>query len=92
MAVTATPVTDVRHRSTRTPPLVIGDRSMATRTLTVDQKKSIFLALATAQEVDKLSVAESKKQVAEQFEISRDILDSIEREGVDKDWPPLDDA
>ncbi len=65
---------------------------MATRTLTVDQKKSIFLALATAQEVDKLSVAESKKQVAEQFEISRDILDSIEREGVDKDWPPLDDA
>jgi len=39
-----------------------------------------------------MTVPESKKQVAQQFEISRETLDSIEREGVEKDWPPLDDA
>ena len=37
-----------------------------------------------------MTVPESKKKVAAQFEISRDVLESIEREGVEKDWPPLD--
>lgn len=65
---------------------------MTARILTLDQRKMIFLALATAQERDGLSVPESKKRVAEQFDISRETLDSIEREGVEADWPPLDDA
>ena len=65
---------------------------MSIRTLSVDQRKSIFLALANAQDTGGMTVPESKKQVAEQFEISRETLDSIEREGVEKDWPPLDDA
>jgi hypothetical protein len=65
---------------------------MSIRALSIDQRKSIFLALANAQDSGGMTVPESKKQVAEKFEISRETLDSIEREGVEKDWPPLDDA
>ena len=34
---------------------------------------------------------ESKQQVAAEFHITKEQLDLIEKEGVDKDWPPLDD-
>jgi hypothetical protein len=61
---------------------------MATKTLTVKQRKSIFHALVETQDKG-LNVAESKKQVADEYHLSREQLDLIEKEGVDKDWPPL---
>lgn len=64
---------------------------MPAKSLTVQQRKSIFQALVTAQDTGTLSIPESKKHVADQFRITREQLDLIEKEGVDKDWPPLSD-
>ncbi len=61
---------------------------MATKTLTVKQRQSIFHALVEVQDQG-LNVIDSKKKVAAEFQLSREQLDLIEKEGVDKDWPPL---
>jgi hypothetical protein len=64
---------------------------MSTKSLTVQQRKSIFLALVSAQD-EKMTIPESKKVVAQQYEISKEQLELIEKEGVEKEWPPLDAA
>ncbi|MBX9584130.1 MAG: hypothetical protein K2X87_27850 [Gemmataceae bacterium] len=64
---------------------------MASKGLTVQQRKSIFSALVAAQDAGALTVPESKKQVAAEYHITKEQLDLIENEGVDKGWPPLDD-
>lgn len=61
---------------------------MTTKTLTVKQRKSIFHALVEVQDGG-ATVQESKKKVAAEYRLSREQLDLIEKEGVDKDWPPL---
>ena len=63
---------------------------MPSKGLTVQQRKSIFHALVAAQDEGEVSVPESKKRVAAQFHITKEQLELIEKEGVDKDWPPLD--
>lgn len=62
---------------------------MSAKTLTVQQRKSIFHALVEVQDAKNVTIAESKKQVASQFHITKEQLELIEREGVAKDWPPL---
>jgi predicted transcriptional regulator len=61
---------------------------MATKTLTVKQRQSIFQALVQTQDAG-TSVPESKRMVAAQYHITREQLDMIEKEGLEKDWPPL---
>ncbi len=61
---------------------------MTTKTLTVRQRKSIFHTLVETQDSG-VPVQESKKKVAAEYRLSREQLDLIEKEGVDKDWPPL---
>jgi hypothetical protein len=65
---------------------------MSAKSLTVQQRKSIFHALVSAQDSGVHSVPESKQTVAAQYEITKEQLDLIEKEGVDKEWPPLDAA
>lgn len=62
---------------------------MPSKTLTVQQRKSIFHALVEVQDTHTVTIAESKKQVAAQFHITKEQVELIEREGVAKDWPPL---
>lgn len=62
---------------------------MPSKTLTVQQRKSIFYALVETQDAHTFTVADSKKEVAGRFHITKEQLDLIEREGVAKDWPPL---
>jgi hypothetical protein len=64
---------------------------MPSKGLTVQQRKSIFHALVAAQDTGGVTVVDSKKQVAAEFHITKEQLDLIEKEGVDKDWPPLSD-
>jgi hypothetical protein len=61
---------------------------MTTKTLTVRERKSIFHALVETQDSG-VSVTESKKKVAAKYRLSRGQLELIEKEGLDKDWPPL---
>jgi hypothetical protein len=56
--------------------------------LSEPQRKEIFLALVDAQDQE-LTVAQSRKLIAEQFAISESLIKRIEREGLDQQWPPL---
>ena len=65
---------------------------MRAKRLTVAERKEIFHALVTAQDSGLLSVAESIRQVAQHFDITEAMLRQIEQEGIDREWPPLDEA
>jgi hypothetical protein len=56
--------------------------------LTEDRRKEVFAALVEAQD-QAMSVAQSRKVVAERFHLSEADLRQIEREGMDQQWPPL---
>jgi DNA-directed RNA polymerase specialized sigma subunit len=52
------------------------------------QRKEIFSALVEDQDRE-LTVEQSRKEVAERFRVSESQVRTIEREGLDKRWPPL---
>ena len=64
---------------------------MASKTLTTDQRKEIFLNLVETQDAIN-SVRKSYEMVTERFDISEAELRRIEEEGLDKEWPPLSEA
>ena len=61
---------------------------MSENSLPEERRKEIFLALVEAQD-QAMSVAKSRKVVAEKFEVSEDEVRRIEREGLENGWPPL---
>ncbi|MBX7102488.1 MAG: hypothetical protein K1X57_00300 [Gemmataceae bacterium] len=61
---------------------------MRTKRLTLQQRKEIFSALVIAQD-ERMGVSESKQHVIRNFKISDVQLRQIEEEGIDKEWPPL---
>jgi hypothetical protein len=65
---------------------------MRAKRLTVAERREIFLNLVTTQDSGNLSVAESREQVARNFKITDAQLRQIEEEGLEKEWPPLDEA
>jgi hypothetical protein len=58
------------------------------KSLSEPHRKEIFLALVDAQD-QALSVAQSRKVIAERFGVSENQVRQIEREGLDNGWPPL---
>jgi DNA-directed RNA polymerase sigma subunit (sigma70/sigma32) len=56
--------------------------------LSEQRRQEIFLELVNAQDQD-MSVAQSRRFVAERFEVSEQQVRQIEREGLDQNWPPL---
>jgi hypothetical protein len=65
---------------------------MGVKRLTTQQKKEIFLALVTAQDTGLMTVGQSLQHIRQQYDITESQLKQIEEEGIDKDWPPLDEA
>jgi DNA-directed RNA polymerase sigma subunit (sigma70/sigma32) len=61
---------------------------MAENLLAEPQRKEIFLALVDAQDRE-MTVEQSRREVAERFGVSENQVRAIEREGLDKSWPPL---
>jgi hypothetical protein len=55
---------------------------------TESRRKEIFHALVDAQDQE-MSVAASRKHVAERFGLSENQVRQIEQEGLDHEWPPL---
>jgi hypothetical protein len=53
-----------------------------------DRRKEIFQELVEAQDRE-MSVAESRRLIAHKFGISEAEVRQIEREGLDRLWPPL---
>ena len=56
--------------------------------LSKGERMEVFLALVEAQD-GAMTVAQSRQAVSKQFNVSLGQLRSIEREGLDCEWPPL---
>ncbi len=54
--------------------------------LTLRQRKDIFESLVTLQDTHRVSVAESKKQMMEKFELNPEQVESIIEEGLENEW------
>ncbi|MFQ3651032.1 MAG: hypothetical protein SNJ75_11915 [Gemmataceae bacterium] len=65
---------------------------MQVKRLTIKQKKEIFKALVELQDRNQLKVSETIQQVAAQFGISEKEVRKIEDEGIEREWPPLEQA
>jgi len=64
---------------------------MRAKRLTLQQRREIFSALVAAQDQGTMTVSESRKHIIDQFGISDVQLRQIEEEGLDKEWPPLNE-
>ena len=53
-----------------------------------DYRKQIFAALVEAQDRAR-SVHEARQEVLARFGVTWQMVERIEREGMDNDWPPL---
>jgi hypothetical protein len=56
--------------------------------LSLEKRKQVFLALVDAQD-RRLTVAESRRITAEDFNLTEDEIRQIEEEGLNEEWPPL---
>ena len=65
---------------------------MRAKRLTIAQKQEIFHALVTTQDLGLMTVPQSVQHVAKQFDITEAQLRQIEEEGIEKEWPPLNEA
>lgn len=65
---------------------------MATKRLTIQQRKEVFHTLVTTQDLGLMSVADSRQHVGKQFELTEAQVRQIEDEGIEKEWPPLNEA
>ncbi len=65
---------------------------MRTKRLTTQQRQEIFHNLVATQDLGMMTVSESVQHVVKQFEITEAQLRQIEDEGIEKEWPPLNEA
>ena len=56
-----------------------------------DLRRAVFAALVSAQDRAR-SAHEAKQEVLARFGVTWAILERIEQEGLDKQWPPLDEG
>jgi hypothetical protein len=64
---------------------------MATKRLTLQQRRDIFRDLVATQDLG-MPVRRSYQIITEKYEISDVQLRQIEDEGLEKEWPPLNEA
>jgi DNA-directed RNA polymerase sigma subunit (sigma70/sigma32) len=65
---------------------------MRTKRLTIQQRQEIFRALVNTQDLGLMTVPQSREHVSKEFEITDAQLRQIEEEGLEKEWPPLNEA
>lgn len=65
---------------------------MRAKRLTLQQRREIFLALVNTQDMGVMSVPQSREHISRQYDITDAQLRQIEEEGLEKEWPPLDEA
>jgi hypothetical protein len=65
---------------------------MRAKRLTLQQRRDIFRTLVSTQDMAMMPVSQSRQQIMKQFEITDSQLRQIEDEGLEKEWPPLNEA
>ena len=63
---------------------------MPAKRLTIQERKEIFHALVTTQDLGLMTVAQSLQHIMKQYDITEAQLRQIEDEGLEKEWPPLE--
>jgi hypothetical protein len=64
---------------------------MSAKRIPIEQRKEIFATLVATQD-DLKNVRDSYEAVTAHFAITEEQLKEIEEEGIDKQWPPLEEA
>jgi hypothetical protein len=64
---------------------------MATKRLTLQQRRDIFRDLVATQDLG-MPVRRSYQIITEKYDINDVQLRQIEDEGLEKEWPPLNEA
>jgi hypothetical protein len=65
---------------------------MANKRLNEKTKQEIFQKLVTTQDMGIMSVPESRAAVCKEFDVTDEVLRQIEEEGLEAEWPPLNEA
>jgi hypothetical protein len=65
---------------------------MRAKRLTTQQRQEIFHALVITQDSRLMSIPESIVHVSKQFDITEAQMRQIQDEGIEKEWPPLNEA
>jgi hypothetical protein len=65
---------------------------MANRRLSEKNRQDIFRKLVMTQDLGVMSVPDSRASVCKEFDISDELLREIEEEGLEAEWPPLNEA
>lgn len=59
--------------------------------LTTRERMLVFRTLVEIQDTDTMTIGESKDYIAEKFSILKSQVLEIEDEGLNKEWPPLNE-
>jgi hypothetical protein len=73
-------------------PLWKGEFTVRAKRLTLQQRQEVFHTLVSTQDLGEMSVSESRQHVGKQFELTDAQVRQIEDEGIEKEWPPLNEA
>ena len=65
---------------------------MSSKRLTLQQRREIFHALVDTQDLGIMNVPQSRQHIIKQFSITEQQVREIEEEGLEKEWPPLNEA
>jgi hypothetical protein len=65
---------------------------MASKRLSIQQRKDIFRSLVETQDLGVMPVPESIRHVAQQFGVTESQVRQVQEEGIEKEWPPLDEV
>jgi hypothetical protein len=65
---------------------------MPAKRMTIQERREIFHALVSTQDMGIMTVPQSREHVSKQFDITDAELRQIEEEGLEKEWPPLNEA
>jgi len=65
---------------------------MAAKRLTIQERRAFFHALVSTQDMALMTVPQSREYVMKHFDITDGQLRQIEDEGMEKEWPPLNEA
>ena len=65
---------------------------MPAKRLTIQERREIFHSLVSTQDMGLMTVPQSREYVCKHFDITDAQLRQIEEEGLEKEWPPLNEA
>ena len=65
---------------------------MASKRLSIQQRKNIFRSLVETQDLGLMTVPESIRHVSQQYGVTESQVRQIQEEGIEKEWPPLNEV